>query len=234
MEAEGMRTKAAQVGKGTRAGKAARTGRMEGSLRPVCGMEVLWRGQFGVRWGEASYVVEVDFLDFGERVRLYRDGLLAEERRSPARFELEGGAVIEAARALYGMKTARLDPPASAGSVGAPGAAVAPGVPDAIALVPLPGTAEARRLAFGRRHPLLGAALAAGAWAVLAVALVTQLPGIANQALMLAAHVNLAPSGLSVPAFDLPGWLNGVLSIAGILAGLDRGLRMKHNRLLDD
>ncbi len=234
MEAEGMRAKAARAGKVARAGKAGRTGRAEGTLRPVRGMDVLWRGQFGVRWGEASYVVEVDFLDFDERVRLYRDGLLAEEQRSPARFELEGGAVIEAAMALYGMRIAHLVPPAGAGVPAAPGTPAVPGAPDAIALIPLPGTAEARRLAFGQRHSLLGAALAAGAWAVLAVALVTQLPGIANQALMLAAHVNLAPSGLSVPAFDLPGWLNGVLSVAGILAGLDRGLRMKHNRLLDD
>ena len=278
------------------------------ALRPLRLREVPWRGLFGVDHDGARYVVEVDFLDFGERVRLYRDGVLVDERRSPACFELPGGAVIEAAMALYGMKVARLVLPpegptpraATGGSAaagvagtmtaaacdGTGGSADAPargraatdgsGARRVVPLSPLPGTAEARRGAFGRARPALSAALAAGAWAVLAFALVTQTPNAVNQLLALVggaagtladAAGSLAASagaadggsgalgllgagvladaadalgelsallGFRLPTLGLPPWADGMLAVLGILAGLDRGLRMTHNPLLDD
>ncbi len=68
--------------------------------------------------------------------------------------------------------------------------------------------------------------LAGVAWIILATALVTQVPNLLNGI----GHL----TGWSVPTFGLPGWLDVFLGVAGILAGLDRGLRMKHNPLLDD
>lgn len=121
-----------------------------------------------------------------------------------------------------------------------------------------------------------GAALAAGAWVVLAFALVTQAPNAVNQLLALAggaagmladAAGSLAVSagaadggsgalgllgagvladaadalgelsallGFRLPTLGLPPWADGMLAVLGILAGLDRGLRMTHNPLLDD
>lgn len=37
-----------------------------------------------------------------------------------------------------------------------------------------------------------------------------------------------------LPTLGLPTWADGALTVLGILAGLDRGLRMTHNPLLDD
>ena len=125
-------------------------------------------------------------------------------------FALGEGASIRAAMALYGMKAAELVREGSGPRQ----------------LVPLPGTAEARRLGFERAHPALSALMAAGAWLVLAVALVTQAPNLINGVSFW--------TGLEVPAFGLPAWLNGALSVLSILSGLDRGLRMKHSPLLDD
>ncbi|MCR2034309.1 hypothetical protein [Adlercreutzia mucosicola] len=177
---------------------------------------MFWRGLFGAGYGGSSYVVEVDFFDFGEKVRLYRDGCLAEEQKSPARFVLDDGAVIEAAMALYGMKRAHL---------------VASG--RARALLPLPGTAEALRLAFDREHPVASRVIAAVSWAVLVVALVTQIPNLLNSLAQGAAWLGI-PLGFSVPTFALSEWLNTLLGALGIVAGLDRGLRMVHSPLLDD
>lgn len=42
------------------------------------------------------------------------------------------------------------------------------------------------------------------------------------------------PMPFAVPTFALPAWLNAFLGVAGVVAGLDRGLRMAHNPLLDD
>ena len=58
------------------------------------------------------------------------------------------------------------------------------------------------------------------------MALITQIPNLLSNLNFLA--------GLPVPTFGLPSWLNTALGILGILAGLDRGLRMKQNPLLDD
>ena len=132
------------------------------TLRPLKPTDLLWRGLYGISHGGMDYVVEVDFFDIGEKVRLYRDGALAAEAKSPATFALGEGASIRAAMALY----------------------------------------------------------------VLAVALVTQAPNLINGVSFW--------TGLEVPAFGLPAWLNGALSVLSILSGLDRGLRMKHSPLLDD
>lgn len=187
------------------------------ALRPLKPTDVFWRGLYGVRYSGAHYVVEVDFFDISEKVRLYRDGRLVGERPSPARFQLKGCAAIEASMALYGMKRAHL---------------VEEGC-GARALEPLPGTAEARRLAFDARYPAISRAIAVVAWVVLAAAAVTQVPNMLNSLANGAAWLGLSMP-FAVPTFALPAWLNVFLGVAGIVAGLDRGLRMVHNPLLDD
>lgn len=187
------------------------------ALRPLKPTDVFWRGLYGARRDGAHYVVEVDFFDIGEKVRLYRDGYLVDERPSPARFQLEGHAAIEASMALYGMKRTYLVEEGHG----------------ARALEPLPGTAEARRLAFDARYPAISRAIAVVAWVVLAVAAVTQVPNMLSSLANGAAWLGV-PVSFAVPTFALPAWLNVFLGAAGIVAGLDRGLRMVHNPLLDD
>ena len=111
----------------------------------------------------AIYVIEVDFFDFSEKVRLYRDGFLVDEGVSPVVFDLGSGVRIEAAMALFGMKYARM--------VGPQGTRL---------LTPLPGTAEAKRTLFEQNHPDVSKAIAASSWLVLVVALITQIPNLIN------------------------------------------------------
>lgn len=175
-------------------------------LRPFGRWDVLWRGVY--EHGELA--VDVDFFDFGEKIRLYRDGRLLDEKRSPARFELDGGRRVEAAMSLMGMKYVRMVDTAGARTT----------------FQPAPGTGEERRARFERSHPTASRVIAALAWTILVVALVTQIPELLN----LLGHL----TGWSVPTFDLPTWLNTTLGVGGLLAALDRALRMKYNPWLDD
>ena len=77
---------------------------MSESLQPVRGLEVIWRGVYEVEHAGHAYAVEVDFFDFAEKLHLYRDGARVETRKSPARFEVDDGATIEAAMGLLGMR----------------------------------------------------------------------------------------------------------------------------------
>jgi hypothetical protein len=80
-------------------------------LKPVRGIEVVWRGVYEVDHAGQHYAVEVDYFDFAEKVRLYRDGTRVDTRKSPARFEIDAGTTIEASMGLLGMKTLRLVKP---------------------------------------------------------------------------------------------------------------------------
>lgn len=176
---------------------------------PVRGWAVLWRSAFGLRHGGHEFVVAVDFLDWDERIRLYRDGRLVDEQRSRARFDL-GGATLEARMGTYGMRYVR--------------------VVDAVGTVhdvpPLPGTAEAWRDRMDRERPTASRAVGVTAWVVLAVALVTQVP----QLLALASEI----TGWTPPFVpDLPGPVNTILTVGGVLAALDRALRRRYHPLLD-
>lgn len=187
-------------------------------LKPLRTSEIFWRGLYGIDHGGHSYVVEVDYFDFKERVRLYRDGLLADERKSPARFPLDDGSSIEAAMALYGMKRACFFEEGGRKQK----------------LRPLRGTAEERRLSFDRTHPLASRSIAAVAWSMLVIALVTQIPNTINGLAKALSFLPLASPISPIPTFSFPDWLNVTLSVGGIAAGLDRGLRMVHNPVIDD
>lgn len=181
---------------------------MSESLKPVSGLEVIWRGVYEVDRAGHSYAVEVDFFDFAERIHLYRDGTRIETKRSPARFEAERGTVIEAAMGLPGMKKLRL--------VDGRGET---------ALRPAAGTAEARRADFERRHARGSRLVGALAWLVLVVALVVEIPEL------IALAGNAAGFELSSP-FGLPRLVTGALGVLALAAALDRALRFKRSRWL--
>lgn len=185
----------------------------QSALRDVKWTDVFWRGLYETQVGERSYTVEIDYFDVRERIALYCDGALVDIQKSPAAFNLPDGGGIEVAMALYGVKYARVVPDARNGG-------------KARSLVPAPGSAEHLRLRFAEQHPAASRAIAALAWAVLVVALVTQLPVTLNSL----GHW----AGFTVPTFALPSWANTALAVAGLLAALDRAFRMKHNPLLDD
>lgn len=190
--------------------------RVSGIEKPT---DVLRRGLYGVEWQGEHWVVEVDYFDVTETIAVRCDGVEMAKGRSPLRHQIAPGVWIEAAMALYGMKRARLVDEATGSE---------------IALTPLEGTAEDVRLRFERRHPVVSKVISSAAWTVLLVALVTQVPNLVNSFLNVVDMMPLPVSLPRVPAFDLPDWLNCLLGVMGVAAGVDRGLRMKHNPLLDD
>ena len=189
-------------------GGHGRDGRDE-VFRPVRGWGVLWRSAFVLRHGGHEYVVDVDFLDWDERIRLYRDRRLVDEQRSRASFDL-GGTVLEARMSLYGMRYVR----------------VVDAVGDVRDVAPMLGTAEAWRDRMNRERPTASRAIGVVAWVVLAVALVTQVPQLLD---VVSGFTGWTPP--FVP--DLPASVNTVLSVAGVVAAVDRGLRRRYHPLLD-
>lgn len=189
---------------------ADRTDDRDATFRPVRGWSVLWRSAFALQHDRYEYVVDVDFLDWDERVRLYRDRRLVDEQRSRARFDLGAGVTVEARTSLYGMRYVR--------AVDAAG-----NVRD---VAPMPGTAEAWRDRMDRERPTASRVVGVAAWVVLAVALVTQVPQLLD---LVTGFTGWTPP--FVP--DLPGPVNTALSVAGVVAAVDRGLRRRYHPLLD-
>jgi hypothetical protein len=184
-------------------------------FRPVTGWTALWRGAFGTHHAGSDWVVEVHYLDLDERLRLYRDGRLVEERRSPARFELPDGASVHVALSLLGVRHARLETTA--------------GTRD---LDPLPGTSEAWRDRVAREHPTASAAVAATAWVVLVVGLLAQVPPALRLLSVLLAQVDVT---WQAPAlWEAPDAWGPWLGWAALLAGVDRALRRRWTPWLDD
>jgi hypothetical protein len=173
------------------------------SLGPLGGWSVLFQGRFETPHDGHTWTVDVDFLDFGQRLSLYRDGVRVEEQKSPASFEIGRATTIEAAMGVFGMRRIEL---------------VADG--QTTMLAPVDGTAEAWRLGLERDRPGLSRAIGAISWTVLVIGLITGLGEL------------MALAGIE-PPFALPGPLNTVLGFAALLAALERALRFKTNRWLD-
>jgi hypothetical protein len=179
-------------------------------LEPVSGLHIIRRGVYETDHAGYTWAVEVDYFDFSERIRLYRDDTLVETRKSPARFRLLDDAAIEASMGLLGMKRVAL--------VRADGAESP--------LRPAAGTAEAHRAAFDCRYPTFNRVLAGLAWLVLVVALIVEIPQIVGLV------GNVAGFEVGSP-FGLPGWATGAIGALALVAVVDRALRFQHNRWLD-
>src|SRR4051794_5340311 len=107
-------------------------------LEPLGTWGVISRGRFQAHHGGHDWTIEVDYFDFADEVMLYRDGVAAQQERSPARFELDGSTAIEAKVGLLGMERAVL---------------IAEGGEQR--LIPVEGTAEWWRFELERRQPAL-------------------------------------------------------------------------------
>jgi hypothetical protein len=179
-----------------------------GSLSPLGGWDLVSRGRFETRHAGHLWTVDLDYFDLGEKLHLYRDGVQVEVQKSPAAFQLGGGATIKASMSLLGMRQVDL---------------VVDG--ETTMLTPVDGTAEAWRLQLERERPGASRLIGAISWAVLVVALVYEVP----QLIALIAK----PIGADFEApFTLPGAANFTLGIAALAAAVERALRFKTNRWL--
>lgn len=171
--------------------------------------ELLWRSVFEIDHAGHRYACDVDLLDFDEKIHFYENGRRVQTQEAPARFDVPGG-VIEVGVSMYGVNRAHLV--LSSG--------------DEQIMTPAPGTAERWRWDLARHRPTLSAVIGWTAWTILVIALMLQ-------------FLQLAEWGLPRFGFDftspisLPVWLNTTLSIAGILAAIDRALQLKNHWLLD-
>ena len=172
-------------------------------LKPLDGWSVVSRGRFETRHDGHTWTVDVDFLDFGQKLKLYRDGTLVDTRKSPATFDLGAGATISASMGVLGMRQIDL---------------VVDG--QTTLLAPVDGTPEAWRLRLEREHPGLSRVIGAISWVVLVIALVT---GVAELISLTGAE----------PPLVIGGALGTVLGFAALAAALERALRFKSNRWLD-
>lgn len=202
-------------------------------LRPVTGLQWLWRGQFVTQVDGRDYAIDVDYLDWSEKSRLYRDGVQVAVGGNPARFALaelpdtEPAPVapaetttqeprIETKMSLYGMSRAHLVTEAGEQQ-----------------LRPAPGTAEAWRADLDRDRPSLSRVIGVVSFLVVALALVIEVPQLLEAWSHSDWWAGLTGWRPTAPV-TLPPAANGVVTVAGILAGLERALRLQHNWLLDD
>lgn len=114
------------------------------TLQPLNGLSAFFHGRFEADHDGHTWTVDADFLDFGQRVHLYRDRVEADVQKSPARFSLSDGAEIRAEMSLLGMREIDLVADDTART-----------------LVPVDGTPEAWRLRLEREHPQLSRAIGA-------------------------------------------------------------------------
>lgn len=179
-------------------------------LRPCRLSDALWRSTLETNYEDSCYTVEIDYFDARECIRLYRDGTLIAEKRSPACFTLENNARIEVALSLYGTKYARI--------VYEDGTSRA--------LAPCSGTIEHARMRLRTSHPAADRILSTCSWGILALGLTTSaLAGIQS-------ITNIAHFPLALPT--LPSDLQTVLGALALAAALERALNMKYHPLLDD
>ena len=56
------------------------------SLRPLGGWDLVSHGRFETHYGGHVWTIDLDYFDFGEKLRLYRDGVEVQVQKSPATF----------------------------------------------------------------------------------------------------------------------------------------------------
>lgn len=184
-------------------------------LKPYSRLQVVNRSLLGVTHAGHAWAVDYDFFDWDDRVSLYRDGRRAASAKAPVSFEVPDGR-IEFATTFYGVKRAHL----------------VLGTGAELPLGPHPKTLEAWRQRLADRHPMLSALMAGAAVVVLVVGLV-----VAGMSLLdTVTHVPQVADALGW-TFTSPLALSGAaataLTVAGVLAIIERALSMRHHWLLD-
>ncbi|WP_137754710.1 hypothetical protein [Agrococcus sp. SGAir0287] len=185
------------------------------ALRPMRHVQFLWRTQLGIDHDGSRWVVEQDSADGEERIELYRDGVQVAKATSPARFELPG-ARIEARIASGRVRRARLVTSSGARR-----------------MTPERGTAEHGRARFAERFPVASAVVAAVSFTIVVGAAILELPQLVELV------TNLEPVrdrlGWSfVSPIRLPADWNVGITIAGVVASIERGWRFKHIPFVDE
>ncbi len=145
---------------------------------------------------------------------LYRDGVQVQAGNLPVAFPVPGG-VIEVAVSQFGVKRMHL--------VGDDGREHV--------LHPHPRSAEGLRARFDRRFPRTSALIGAVGLLVLVVGLAFALSAVAEQITRI--EVVAQSVGTFVPPLRLPGWATVPLAAAGVVAALDRALRLKSTWMAD-
>ncbi len=180
------------------------------------------RSLFSVELGDATgrHVFAVDVRhgrDSSSRKRpaaLYRDGVQVQAANLPVAFPVPGG-VIEVAVSLYGVKRMHLVHDDGREQV----------------LRPDPRSAEGRRTRFDQRFPRTSAAIGAAGLVVLLVGLAVALSVAAEQ--ITRVEVVAAHLGTFTSPVRLPDWAKFALAAAGVLAAIDRALRLKSTWMAD-
>ncbi|MGO1172855.1 MAG: hypothetical protein ACTMKU_00940 [Actinomycetaceae bacterium] len=181
-------------------------------IRPVTGWQWLWRAQPGITIDGVTWDVDLDLFDTEDKVNLYRDGALDRVQRGRSSFEVPPAHRIGVRWSMNGLSRAHLVDTAR----------------HEVPLEPRPGTGERWRADLKRERPDLSRLLAATSWTLVVAALILQVP----QVLELVAAVT-EWFDLTSPV-SLPGPVNAFLTIGGVLAAVERALRMRHHWLLDD
>jgi hypothetical protein len=180
------------------------------------------RSLFSVELADRTgrHVFEVDVRhgrDSSSRKRpaaLYRDGVQVRAANLPVAFPVPGG-VIEVAVSQYGVKRMH--------HVGDDGRERV--------LRPHPRSAEGLRARFDRRFPRTSAAIGAVGLVVLLVGLAVALSVAAEQ--ITRVEVVAAHLGTFTSPVRLPDWAKFALAAAGVVAAIDRALRLKSTWMAD-
>jgi hypothetical protein len=189
-------------------------------LRPVRRRDVLHRLLYtiehpGPRGDLLDHTVEIDVGRDDGRAVLYVEGREQATTDMPGSFPVAGG-VIEVAIGLHGVQRVHL--------VGDDGAERR--------LDPVPGTLEELRGRMHRRRPGLSRTVGWLAVAILVVDLVLAVPAALE---FLTTRVDRIAElfGTFTSPIVLPLWLTITLALAGAVAGVERSLTLRRNRLLD-
>lgn len=154
--------------------------------------------------------MRVDYTDLSETVELYRDGAQAQVSTAPAAFAVPGGT-IEVAMTTFGLKRAHV---------------VADDGTERM-LRPVPGSAEYARARFGRRYPRLSRMVGWAAIVILVVGLAVAVPAALEQVTRIEWVAD------RVGTWTLPTGVTEALTIAGVVAAVERVLTLRNHWLLD-
>ncbi|MEA5363846.1 hypothetical protein VA596_30230 [Amycolatopsis sp., V23-08] len=145
---------------------------------------------------------------------LYRDGVQIHRSNLPAVFPVPGG-VVEVATSAFGLKRMRFT--ADDGSERT--------------LRPHPRSQEGLRARFGERFPRTSAVVGAVSLVVLLAALAVSL--LHGAEALTRVPVVAGYVGTFTSPIHLPGWAKAAMVAAGVLAAVERALRLRYNRLID-
>lgn len=176
--------------------------------------------------GVHEYAVDVhyfaDELESGEPqadkaeppVAVYRDGVQVLRSDVPSVFPVPGG-VIEVVASMYGLRRMHYVPDEG---------------PERV-LRPDPRAPEGLRARFARSFPRASAAFGRVAVTVLVVGVIAAVP----QALETVSRLDIIADqfGVFTSPLRLPDWLNGLLAVATVVAGVERALTLRSHRLVD-